>query len=150
MKRIFATALIAGIAVTAALAPALAGPGGGHGHGMMHGMDLNGDGRISTAEAEAMRQVQFLRWDVDGDGLITEQEMLERHRARMEQRIAKRFAMLDANGDGRIERAEFEEHGAARFAAMDTDGDGAVAADEMRRGMHHRGPGGRAGCRRGE
>ena len=110
------------------------------GGGMTRRMDLNGDGKVSAAEAEAVRAVMFLRWDADGDGILTEDEMIEHIMARVRKHIAKRFEMHDVNGDGRIDQAEFAESSAARFAEMDADGDGSLSGDELK-AMHHRGRG---------
>ena len=116
---------------------------------MLRRADLNGDGAVSTVEAEAVRNVAFLRMDVDVDGVVTRDEMEAQFRARMqrriEHRVAKGFARWDANGDGRIERAEFDDSSAAGFAKLDADGDGRVALDElgseMHGGRHHGGHG---------
>lgn len=133
MKRILALAVAA---ATAAAAPALAGPGHGPGGKFMQRMDLNGDGAVSAAEAAALRAVRFLSLDTDDDGAVTEAEMIERIRARIEARVAKRFARLDRNGDGRIDRDEFELAGTERFARLDADGDGMASGDELRAGLH--------------
>jgi len=104
----------------------------GHGGAMMQDMDLNGDGKVSAAEAEAMGNVKFLRWDYDGDGVVTEQEVIDHMMERIRQRIAKRFEKYDANGDGRIEHAEFAEADKAAFAGKDANGDGVLDGDELR------------------
>ncbi|HSF94243.1 MAG TPA: calcium-binding protein [Thermohalobaculum sp.] len=137
--------LVLVLAASAMAVPALADMwDGGHGAkhhmggGMTQRMDLNGDGKVSAAEAEAVRTVMFLRWDTDGDGVVTEYEMIERIMARIKRRIAKRFEMHDVNGDGRIEQAEFAESSAARFAEMDADGDGSLAGEELPAMHRHR------------
>ena len=118
MKQFAGFALIAATTLAATLAvgapPALAEGAGGHGARMMQRLDLN------------------------RDGAITEAEMLAAAQARIARRIAKRFAMMDRNGDGRIERSEFDEHGTARFAALDTDGDDRVSRDEIAARRHER------------
>jgi hypothetical protein len=140
MKRPIAYALIAAAVIGAGASLALAQGGYKEGHGpggrMMHRMDLNGDGAITPAEAGAVRTVRFLSLDTDGDGIITEEEMQARMQKRVAERVAKRFAMMDRNGDGRVERAEFEESGAARFARRDTDGDGRISQEEFRAQRH--------------
>ena len=142
MKQFAGFALIAATTLAATLAvgapPALAEGAGGHGARMMQRLDLNRDGAITVGEAAAVRAVRFLRLDGDGDGAITEAEMLAAAQARIARRIAKRFAMMDRNGDGRIERSEFDEHGTARFAALDTDGDDRVSRDEIAALRHER------------
>ena len=115
---------------------------GGHGRGMAARMDLNGDGKVSPAEAEAIRTVMFLQWDKDGDGVVTEEELMAPMIERIRAQIAKRFEMHDANGDGRIDRAEFDATSAVRFVEMDADGDGVLSGDELNRPHHReRGPG---------
>jgi Ca2+-binding EF-hand superfamily protein len=140
MKRPVAYALIAAavIGTGASLAFAQGGYQEGHGHGgrMMHRMDLNGDGGITPVEVNAVRAVRFLSLDADGDGIITEEEMHARMQKRIAERVAKRFAMMDRNGDGRVERAEFDESGTARFARQDTDGDGRISQEEFRARRH--------------
>ena len=144
MKRFAGVALIAVAALAVGAPPALAEGAGGHGGRMLQRFDLNGDGAITAAEAGAVRTVRFLRWDGDGDGTITEAEMLAAAQARIAWRIAKRFARMDRNGDGRVERAEFDDRGSARFARLDTDGDGRVSQAEIRARPHDR----RRGSRR--
>ena len=41
------------------------------------------------------------------------------------------FAVIDADGDGKLTPAEMEAHARARFAAADSDGDGKLSAEEM-------------------
>lgn len=147
MKRIVVVAAALSLAVGAGATSAAAG---GWGHGGMHGAaDLNGDGAVTRAEAQALREVTFLRWDYDGDGILTQQEMIDREVARITRRIAKRFAKIDTNGDGRVERAEFEARMDEQFTQLDTDGDGQLGEMEMprrghgwRHGHHRDGAGG--------
>jgi Ca2+-binding EF-hand superfamily protein len=136
MKRFVGFALIAAAALATGVPQAQAEGTGGHGDRMLQRLDLNRDGAISADEAGAVRTVRFLRWDTDGDGVITEAEMLAAAQERIARRIAKKFARMDRNGDGRVERAEFDDRGAARFARLDTDGDGRVSREEIRARPH--------------
>jgi Ca2+-binding EF-hand superfamily protein len=140
MKRRVVFAVISALSVGAFAVPMLAqgihDSAHSHGERMLKHLDLNGDGGITSAEAGAVREVRFLRMDSDGDGVITEEEMQAAAQKRIARRIAKKFARLDRNGDGRVERAEFEDHGAARFARLDTDGDGRVSQEEFRARPH--------------
>lgn len=140
MKRPITYALITAAIVGsgASLAFAQGSANGGHGHGerALHRLDLNGDGAISPVEAGAVQAVRFLRLDADGDGTVTQEEMFARMQKRIAERVAKRFAMMDRNGDGRVERAEFDENGAERFARLDSDGDGRVSGEEIRTRRH--------------
>ena len=138
MKRFAGSALIAAATLATGAPPALAEGAGGQGERMLQRLDLNRDGAISPAEAGAVRTVRFLRLDSDGDGVITEAEMLAAAQERIARRIAKKFARMDRNGDGRVERAEFDDRGAARFARLDNDGDGRVSREEIRARPHGR------------
>jgi len=69
--------------------------------------DTDGDGVLSRAEIEAHSLAQLVkrtadrmerRFDFNRDGKVTLEE-IERHRA-------KRFALLDANDDGQLDRRE--------------------------------------------
>jgi Ca2+-binding EF-hand superfamily protein len=134
MKRFAGFSFLAAALATGAIAAGA----GGHGERMLQRLDLNQDGAITLDEASAVRAVRFLHWDSDGDNAITEAEMLTAAQARMARRIAKMFARMDRNGDGRVERSEFDDHGAARFARLDTDGDGRVSGEEIRARPHQR------------
>ena len=143
MKRPVAFALTAAVIAMAAASPLLAGGKFGYGGHMIKHSDLNKDGMITPAETEAMGAVKFLQLDTDGDGTITEAEMLAAEQAKIARKIAKKFARLDQNGDGRVERAEFDDHSAARFVRLDTNGDGMISGEEIsarphgqRRGWH--------------
>ena len=46
-----------------------------HGHGMKRRPDLNGDGKVTRAEFDAVSQMIFLRLDADADGAVTRKEM---------------------------------------------------------------------------
>lgn len=46
-----------------------------HGHGMKRRPDLNGDGKVTRAEFDAVGQMIFLRLDSDADGAVTREEM---------------------------------------------------------------------------
>lgn len=76
--------------------------------------------------------------DSNGDGVVT--------RAEVDADVAKRFARLDVNKDGKVDKADREAAKAAREAARaargregrsrlmraDADGDGAITLTEMR------------------
>jgi len=81
-------------------------------------------------------------FDVNEDGVLSEEERQAARAARNERRDARR-ARIDADGDGRISDAEkeaaraaarvkIEEYRNARFDAADTNDDGVISAEEFR------------------
>lgn len=109
-----------------------AGQDGWHGAGLLERLDGDGDGAISRDEARAFGDRRFADWDRDGDGWVSEAEMIEAAQERVVLGVAKVFARLDTNGDGRLERAELEAGGTALFDRIDADGDGRVSIEEVR------------------
>lgn len=141
-------------------------PGGG----MLQRLDTDGDGLLSLQEFQAAGEARFASLDADGDGRVSAEEFAAgrrgpgraeagradgpraEHRAeRMQQVREQRFASLDADGDGYINRAEFDQQHLARFNALDANGNAVIDADERpaRRGMRD-GKRGDDGCARGE
>lgn len=51
-----------------------------HGAGMERRLDLNGDGKVTRAEFDALGSLIFLRLDSDGDGAVTRKEMRTAYR----------------------------------------------------------------------
>lgn len=98
---------------------------------MFERLDADGDGRVTRAEADAMRGAMLRRADRDGDGLITEAEMRAAAAERASERAAKRFVVLDGNGDGRVDADEIASRAEARFLRADADGDGVVTRAEF-------------------
>lgn len=134
------------------------GPGGGQGWGMGRGMgradapwrerfsaiDADGNGTISQAENAAQAGQVFDAMDVDSNGKVTREEYMALrlgnqrgwNKARQETRQASkagRYAAMDTNNDGTLDRAEFVAGAAARFRAADRNRDGRLTPTEFRR-----------------
>lgn len=80
---------------------------------MRKGPDANGDGVITSAEAQTKADAMFARMDANGDGKIdqADREARKEDRAeRMAEHKAKMFAAMDADGNGSISRDEFMSH----------------------------------------
>lgn len=70
--------------------------------------DADNDGRLSQAEFVDGRLGRLTAADANGDGSATAEEMRTALQARRADRADKRFAKLDADGNGVITRAEFD------------------------------------------
>lgn len=67
--------------------------------------------------------------DTDGDGKVSRAEFLAAVKAGNGD-PAKRFARIDSNGDGVLDKAEINAMPTRRFSRLDTNGDGALSPDE--------------------
>ncbi|MGI5818772.1 MAG: EF-hand domain-containing protein [Armatimonadota bacterium] len=103
--------------------------------------DRDGDGRISQEEFGGPDHA-FTRLDTDGDGYLTEAEVLEagprqrraedgqqRGQVDPQARWQRMIEQWDADGDGQISREEFRGQDHA-FDRLDADGDGFLTEDE--------------------
>lgn len=108
---------------------------GRHGRRAMEricGMDTDGDGTITRAEADAKRSAEFQKFDGDGDGSLSKAEFeamwLERHR----ERINAAFSRLDGDDSAGVSDAEFAKPTDRFFRRADANKDDAVTGDEVR------------------
>lgn len=89
--------------------PALAQQGEGRGLGpqmIFSEMDLDGDGVVTLEEMQAARGGHLATADADGDGLITRAELVAHAMSRAETRIDRLLQRADADGDGALSMAE--------------------------------------------
>ncbi|WP_415184029.1 EF-hand domain-containing protein [Phaeovulum sp.] len=130
-----------------------AGPGAGMGAGpmsdgpMMGGQrgamfdfakyDTDGDGKITQDEIRAVRAAEAAALDANGDGKISAEELVAQEmagvQARVEARVKARIAAQDADGDGMLSAAELASRPMPMmmFDRFDTDNDGAISTAEM-------------------
>lgn len=121
------------------------GEGRGHGDKGMMLIDANNDGVIGADEAAALADHAFMRQDQDRDGKLTEAEFVAGPKgkggwfnwnsdetAAVQKLRKEKFASLDANKDGSVDKTEFFADAQAKLAAADTDKDGKVTPWEFR------------------
>lgn len=155
-RKIIIAALVAtttlaaiGIAAAQGFGP---GTGGGRGAGLnpdapwqqrLAAIDANGDGAISIAEMTTNAENVFTAMDADNDAALTKDEFMAlrmgpqngfnpARQAEMQARKAARFAPMDKNADGKVDKAEFTADVAARFKAADRNQDGRITPREFR------------------
>ncbi len=143
---IFAAALSFAILSPIAFAQ---GMSGGQGGGMR--ADTDGDGKISFAEYEASKLKQFQQIDVNGDSVVTADELVAWSNARVADMTARMgdadratqmmqhrvddLKKADTDADGKITLVEFKSSYTAAFKALDSNSDGFLTADELKAGM---------------
>ena len=115
-----------------------------HATKMLHHMDQDGDELISIEEFRGPgKRNMFERADLDGDGIVTEQELQthfsdrakkhqqsqQAHMEEMQSRMSAHFARMDINDDGGVTA---DEARLAAFHRMDENGDGFISIDEIK------------------
>jgi Ca2+-binding EF-hand superfamily protein len=95
--------------------------------------DANGDGVVTRAEFQAHRAGQWPRFDHDGDGWFSRDDLPRFAQGRWDgERLTTLRRQFDRNGDGRIARAEYLSGPTTVFDAADTNRDDAVSQAEVR------------------
>lgn len=170
LSLVLTTALIASVA-SAEGAKKPEGCSGGHGprgEKMFAHVDTNSDGVITRSEFSGGAEKRFARLDANSDGAVTKEEFNQRSRgghakkgkgsegqkpnetrpapsaeqvARFKARHEARFASLDTNSNGKIEKAEMTAEALARFKEIDADKNGVLTKEELakHRPHHHKG-----------
>lgn len=141
-------AVLAGVIATASAAAAFGhGRGfGGHelwGHGAHHWIkrvDANADGVIELTEIEKSRQKRFDRFDADGNGMVSADEIEQVVRQRVERMTKRTVRRFDSDRNGSITLQEFNRSARERFTWMDLNDDGRITREELPEFMQRRGP----------
>lgn len=146
-KRIHALALAAALG-TAVIAPSLvlahgAGPKDGdraaHMEQRFAELDADGDGKVTQQEMLAHRAERFAAADGNGDGKLSVEEMANARAEQRKMRFGRMIAKLDKDGDGLLSAEEMPDR-PDRMMRLDTDGDGAVSLEEMKAAKGRHGP----------
>lgn len=104
---------------------------GPHGGKMM---PRNSDGVITKESMEQRQAERFARMDTDGDGRLSVDEL---HAGLLRERAERMHKWLDRDGDGFVSAEELAATQNKRFAKMDANGDGVLDKDEMRSSRRH-------------
>ncbi|MSU90828.1 hypothetical protein GE300_14585 [Rhodobacteraceae bacterium 2CG4] len=104
-------------------------------------LDADGDGAITLSDMRAQRAAMFDRIDADKDGRVTPDERAAARKNAPERRKAARADRPERSGDRTettIARADFIASAERRFALLDADGDGKLTREEMKAGRKGR------------
>ena len=83
-------------------------------------------------ELKPFADKRFARFDTDGNGVITGDEVKAHLMRRMERRQKHLMRRFDADGDGKVTQAEYSDRVANMFDVIDKNDDGAITRDEAR------------------
>lgn len=86
-------------------------------------------GAVTLAVFVKHHEQKLLAYDMDHDGTISRAEFMAANQGRKGD-PSKRFAKLDLNGDGKIDKSEIDAMLSRRFRHLDTNGDGILSANE--------------------
>ncbi|MFN0057037.1 MAG: EF-hand domain-containing protein [Planctomycetota bacterium] len=101
----------------------------------MQHADANGDRAIDRREFPG-RPKRLERPDRNSDGQLDSTDRAE-HRKQVRERVRTRIRQADENRDGRLSRSEFPGHD-ERFARLDANGDGFIDRAEFAQAMKKR------------
>ncbi|MEM7244377.1 MAG: hypothetical protein AAF533_03485 [Acidobacteriota bacterium] len=93
-------------------------------------LDTNGDGALDEAEFLSADKRAEARLDIDGNGVLTKDELPEGPGLERQLRF---FDRLDLDHDGRVDEAEVDEGRRQKFQDLDRNGDGLLTEDELGR-----------------
>ena len=145
-KTLTAIALAATLGGTALAGAVYAGHrDGGHGMGflnkgqlavsameMFDDIDANGDGRLTQAEIDTLRNDRHAAHDANADGNLDLGEFAGLWHETTHPVTVRAFQMLDTDGDAVITRAEYDRPLAGIVALLDRDGDGGLSLKDHR------------------
>lgn len=125
----------------------------GHRHGGWHGkkrykgwrmarlverFDVDGDGKLTQAEVDEARKALLAKHDGDSDGKLTLAEFQNLWLDVMQLRVVRGFQRIDRDGDAAITQDEFLKPFSKVVERMDRNDDGALDKEDRRYRKHRR------------
>ena len=97
-------------------------------------LDINNDGKLSMAEIKTKRDSMVQSMDLNGDKLVSAQELMQQHAKRADLFAKQMIKKLDADGDGSLSFTELKKSRqwklSRMFYRLDKDLDGFISKEE--------------------
>lgn len=126
------TALTVGAGASFAQGPGIGDRYDRHDRPAFEDLDADKSGEITQAELQQHMTSRFTSHDANGDGLLSQDEMIAGAQVRAESRVARMIEMFDKDGDGALSVAELPKprNPGRMFEKIDADGSGGISAEE--------------------
>ena len=97
-------------------------------------LDINNDGKLSIEEIKTKRDSMVQSMDLNGDKMVSTQELMQQHAKRADLFAKRMIKKLDANGDGSLSFTEVKKSWQRNlnrmFYRLDKDLDGFISKEE--------------------
>ena len=104
-------------------------------------LDINNDGKLSIEEIETKRDFMVQSMDLNGDKMVSTQELMHQHAKRADLFAKRMIKKLDANGDGSLSFTEVKKSRqwqlSRMFYRLDKDLDGFISKEEAQLAERH-------------
>ena len=104
-------------------------------------LDINNDGKVSKKEIETRRELMVQSMDLNGDKMVSTQELIQQHAKRADLFAKRMIKKLDANGDGSLSFTEVKKSRqwqlSRMFYRLDKDLDGFISKEEAQLAERH-------------
>lgn len=119
--------------------------GGHHGKGhfklfateMFHSVDADGDGKLTQAEIDQVRNDRHAKYDANGDGNLGLEEFAGLWQETTRPLTVRVFQLLDRDGDAIVSRAEYDRPLGSIVEMLDRNDDGALSMSDRWHRRHH-------------
>ena len=97
-------------------------------------LDINNDGKVSKKEIETQSELMVQSMDLNGDKMVSTQELMQQHAKRADLFAKRMIKKLDANVDGSLSFTEVKKSWQRNlnrmFYRLDKDLDGFISKEE--------------------